>query len=1451
MHKIKKKLSFFVLIVLILQLFSPIAQAFAASILPAPVNLRSSLDGVDNVILRWDAVSGATVYRIYEVNGAEKVQLSQTSNLNRYFQTVAPGTHTYAVTAVNSAGESVLSSSIDVVIKYPDMQPPNGLSSSIINGNDLALKWNSVEFANSYKIYEVKNGQKELLATTTTLSKTFLNVSEGLHNYEVTSFHDKYGESKASLLQVNVVYPVMTGPGSLSSYIYDINNITLSWKEVAFADSYNIYQIVDGKRKFIATTTNIRQYIANIPEGQNEYEVTSYSSRFGEAKEGSKITVTIVYPKMLPPDQINSFFYNGNDLMLTWSSIQYANNYKVYQVKDDKKELIATTTSRSYYFSNLPEGDYTFEIASESDRFGESASKEYNVTVDFPEMPAPRAILTMNTGNSGVISWGSVPYATEYEVYELVNGEPTLIGTTTKTGYSIKDLSQGKHEYTVIAKSDRFGKSAYSNIVVAEVTPVLPAPKPSAPEVKGDSVQLTWEPVPEADKYNVYEEVDGKPVLVGTTTDPTITVDTPKEDGTHEYLIVPVTKDGVESIDYATVEVEIDKPSDVTAPVTVADTNEKWSKEDVSVTLSATDDLSGVKSTYYSINHSEFVEGTQLAINEEGVNRVSFYSVDNAGNIEEVKTVDVKIDKQAPETILNASAYWYKNHEVKLELTAVDNLSGVKASYYSIDNAAFTEGPAFTIDKAGIHTVSFYSVDNVGNVEEVKTVEVKIDNQAPKTTADIKDQSLVELTAEDDLSGVLTTYYSVNGSDFKEGTSFAVDQAGVNTVTFYSIDKAGNYEKKQTIEVVVDKTAPVTVSNVKDQWYNETVNVELTATDDLSGVKTTYYSIDGAELSEGTSFPIKTEGTHKVTFYSVDNAGNIEDQNTVEVKVDKTAPTTVSNVEDKWYSDSANVELTATDDLSGVKTTYYSIDSAEFSEGTSVSLEEEGVHKLTFYSVDNAGNIENQNTVEVKVDKTAPTTVSNVEDQWYTEAVNVELTATDNLSGVKTTYYSIDGAENNEGTSFTIETEGTHKVTFYSVDNAGNIEDKNTVEVKVDKTAPTTVSNVKGKWYTDAVNVELTAADDQSGVKTTYYSMDGSEFKEGTTFTVEPEGVHKVTFYSEDKAGNIEDKHTVEIKTDKTGPVTVSNVEDKWYTEDVNVELTASDELSGVKATYHSIDGAVLTEDTSFSIAPEGIHTLTFNSVDNAGNVETMHTVEVKVDKTAPTIKADFPTEYALGSSLTLNYKATDSLSGIKESFVEVNGVKNTTGKITFDKPGVNTIKITAIDNAGLKTVVEKTVAVYIQATIEVTPKVINGNKGDFTVRATLPKGYSFEKVDLATTTINNVNALNDSKGLENQAKKGQFKFDREDFVWDDKQELLVFRAMVDGILVVGSTTVDVINNQKNNDKDDCKDKKVEQQKDKDKDDCKDKDDKQNNTKKDSDNNLFSWLEGLLKMMNH
>jgi hypothetical protein len=931
-------------------------------------------------------------------------------------------------------------------------------------------------------------------------------------------------------------------------------------------------------------------------------------------------------------------------------------------------------------------------------------------------MHPPAAQLTVDNYTNATIRWAKTDNADKYNIYELVNGEAVLLKTVTSTSYYVPNIKEGTHQYVVTSVSDRFGESAHSNTVVAEIGPKLEAPASSYATVEEDKVTLSWSPVQDAASYNVYEVVDEELKLVGTTTTPSLTIEN-LQAGDYEYRIVPVTPGGTESKNYSTVNIQRGE-FDTTAPVTTSNVKDAWNKEDFTVQLTATDDQSGVDKTYYSINGSEFVEGTSFTVSEEKVHTISFYSVDKAGNKEEVKTVDLKLDRTAPVTTSDVKDLWYKK-EVEVQLTAIDDQSGVAKTFYSINGSDFTEGTKFTVEKEGIHKVSFYSMDKAGNVEDVKTVEVEI-----------------------------------------------------------------------------DKTVPETTSNVEDKWYTEAVQVELTAKDEVSGVDKTFYSIDGSEYKEGTTFTVEDAGIHKVSFYSVDKAGNVEEAKTAEVKIDKQAPVTTSNVEDKWYTEALEVQLTATDNLSGVDKTFYSVNGSDFTEGTAFTVENEGIHEVSFYSVDKAGNVEKTNTVKVNIDTMAPETASNVEDKWYTEAAQIQLTAKDEVSGVEKNFYSIDGSEYKEGTTFTVESEGIHEVSFYSVDKAGNVEEVKTVEVKIDKKTPVTTSNVEDKWYTEAVQVQLTAADELSGVDKTFYSINGSEYKEGTEFTLEA-GIHEVSFYSVDKAGNVEEAKTVTVKIDETAPVTTSNAEVKWYKDKVQVQLTATDDLSGVAKTFYSINGSEFAEGTEFTLENEDIHAISFYSIDKAGNVEEVKTAEVKIDKTAPTVETEFTEEVALGAAMPLTYTASDNLSGVASQTVTINGQPALGNSVTFDKPGFYNIEITVTDHAGWTTTEKKMVTVYLPVELEVLPRIIKENKGEFTVKATLPKGYSPEGFDLSTVKLNGVSALSGSKGLVQQSKKGQFKFEREDFVWNEKEVELEFRAMVNGIPVLGRTTVEVTPDKK------------------------------------------------------
>ena len=76
-----------------------------------------------------------------------------------------------------------------------------------------------------------------------------------------------------------------------------------------------------------------------------------------------------------------------------------------------------------------------------------------------------------------------------------------------------------------------------------------------------------------------------------------------------------------------------------------------WYKNDVTVTLNATDDISGVNHTYYNVNSGEWKIYTEpFTISEDGEDiLIEYYSVDNAGNHEQHKHLSIDMDHTPPE----------------------------------------------------------------------------------------------------------------------------------------------------------------------------------------------------------------------------------------------------------------------------------------------------------------------------------------------------------------------------------------------------------------------------------------------------------------------------------------------------------------------------------------------------------------------------------------------------------------------------------------------------------------------------------------------------------------------------------------------------------------------------------------------------------------------------------
>lgn len=274
---------------------------------------------------------------------------------------------------------------------------------------------------------------------------------------------------------------------------------------------------------------------------------------------------------------------------------------------------------------------------------------------------------------------------------------------------------------------------------------------------------------------------------------------------------------------------------------------------------------------------------------------------------------------------------------------------------------------------------------------------------------------------------------------------------------------------------------------------------------------------------------------------------------------DNTDPTSSASVSgtggrDDWYVSDASVSLAATDATAGMGVISVRVDGGAWSAYGAPVVLAEGDHLVEYYATDRAGNAEDTiKSLRVLVDTTAPGT-SHVlqgvlgDENWWTSAVNVALLPTDATSGVYTTYARADGAPFREITAgLLVAGDGDHVADYYGEDVAGNLEFANTVGFRIDATAPTSSfaigepksTDARGRQYlASATPITLSSTDATSGVRNVYASFDGAPFAlydqplhlEGT------DGLHTLEFYADDRAGNAEAVHRVELWLDNTAP---------------------------------------------------------------------------------------------------------------------------------------------------------------------------------------------------------------------------------------------------------------------------------------------------------------------------
>jgi hypothetical protein len=239
-----------------------------------------------------------------------------------------------------------------------------------------------------------------------------------------------------------------------------------------------------------------------------------------------------------------------------------------------------------------------------------------------------------------------------------------------------------------------------------------------------------------------------------------------------------------------------------------------------------------------------------------------------------------------------------------------------------------------------------------------------------------------------------------------------------------------------------------------------------------------------------------------------------------------------------------------------------------------------------------------------------------------------------------------------------------------------------------------------GGWYRSSVIVTVKADDpggsDASGIADVYYGLNntacttehtGSCSNYSIPIFLTTQGFQNLTVFAKDKAGNFSTRKSENIRIDTAPPVTKAGlsgtlVGGQWQSA-VTVVLTATDNVSGVNATYYSVDGgATVTYSGSFKISAVGSHSLSYWSVDVAGNTETaqMSTFSIYSPTTMTLTASTNPS--VIGQSVTLSATVTATLTGAPTGTVSFYNGSTLLGTGTLTG-GVATFVTTALPLGG------------------------------------------------------------------------------------------------------------------------------------------------------------------------
>ena len=557
----------------------------------------------------------------------------------------------------------------------------------------------------------------------------------------------------------------------------------------------------------------------------------------------------------------------------------------------------------------------------------------------------------------------------------------------------------------------------------------------------------------------------------------------------------------------------------------------------------------------------------------QGAHTFGVKSVDNNSNVSTPVTYNWTVDLTNPTVAITSTPTAFTSSaSAAFVFTSADtgggSVAGQQCKLDAASYAACSSPSNLSALSEGAHTFSVISMDTAGNTSAAATYSWTVDKTSPVLSITSTPASVTKLqtasivfSATDALGTVASYACAVDGAAAAACTSplsLSGLAAGAHSVSITTTDNSGNTSSASTYAWTIDLTPPTVAINSKPSLITNATaaTFAFSATDAGGGTVASFSCKLDAEAYAACTSPVTRNtlaaGSHTYSITATDSVGNTSTAVTYTWSIDTTAPTVAINTKPTANSNStaATFTFSATDTGGGAIDSYSCmIDSGSYaacSSPANYSSLAEGAHTFSVKALDTAGNSSTAVSYTWGVDTTAPVPTIGTKPAALTNATTANFTFTATDAGTISSYScSVDGAAYSTCTSpqaLSSLAAGSHSFGVKATDNSGNISLAVTHSWTIDLTppvitiasTPASITNATGATFT------FSATDSGGGSLASYQcKMDSGSYvacSSPQVYSSLTQASHTFYMTSTDTAGNTSAPSSYTWTIDTTAP---------------------------------------------------------------------------------------------------------------------------------------------------------------------------------------------------------------------------------------------------------------------------------------------------------------------------